>query len=857
VPLSNGTRLGPYEIVAPLGAGGMGEVYRARDTRLNRDVALKVMPADMAQDPVRQQRFEHEARAASALNHPNIVSVFDVGKINGISFIVSELVEGESLRAVMQRAPMGRRQVTELGVQIAEGLAAAHAAAIVHRDLKPENIMVTRDGRAKILDFGLAKQMTVNAGDATVTVNPTQPGTIMGTVAYMSPEQVRGKPADHRSDIFAFGAILYEMSTGHRPFAGDTPADVMSAILTGEPPEVPDTLTPPADRLIRRCLEKEPNRRFQSAQDLAFGLQGLTVTVTPGGGTRALAPPVTRRGMVGVLTGAGIAVAAGAAGFVRGRSLSKTVPATFVRMTYRRGLVTGAAFAPDGQTIVYSASWDGTPNEVFTTRIGSPESRSLGLAGARLLAVSSKGELAVALDARYKFHYSFFGTLARVALSGGAPRTVLRDVHEAAWTPDGEGLAVVHQVDGQERLEYPIGKILYESTGWINHVQFSPQGDRIAFLDHPVKSDDRGNVVVVDLAGKASTVSTGWSAERGLVWKGNGEIWFTGARSGQPHNVWAVPAGGGDLHVVASVPVGLNLWDMTRDGRVLLEQHIKRSEMLGITAGERQERNLAYLDNPRSDDISPDGKTLLFTEQGEAAGGMYALCVRGLDGSPATRLGEGRGLALSPDGKWALSLLYSNPLQLLLWPTAEGQPRRLGLVGLTYGLFASWTPDSRRILYTATAPKQRARIWTQEIDGGEPVPVTPEGAALVGFGLSPDGDRVAATHPDGAIAIYPLGGSQNMSAKPAVVPGIEPGERLIRWDQSGRHFFLYQPAQLPARIFRVEIESGHREMVREIMPEDRTGVFSIRSLQMSPDAHRLVYSFYRMQSELYVVTGLI
>ncbi len=270
--LGVGARLGNFEIVELLGRGGMGEVWRARDSRLKREVAIKTLPAVFAAVHDRVARFEREARAASALNHPNIVTVYDVGCEDSVSFIVSELVAGETLARVIERGPLPVRQLIEVGTQIADGLAAAHTASVVHRDLKPGNIMLRRDGRVKILDFGLARQDR-NPGPESTTADITHSGAILGTPRYMSPEQVRGEPADARSDLFSLGVTLYEMASGKPAFRGGSSVEVMNSILKDEPPELPPASPPPLDRIVRRCLEKEPDRRFQSASDLAFALQ--------------------------------------------------------------------------------------------------------------------------------------------------------------------------------------------------------------------------------------------------------------------------------------------------------------------------------------------------------------------------------------------------------------------------------------------------------------------------------------------------------------------------------------------------------------------------------------------------------
>jgi serine/threonine protein kinase len=295
MPLAAGSRLGPYEILAPLGAGGMGEVYRARDPRLSREVAIKVLPESFSRDPDRMRRFEQEAKAAGVLNHPNITAVYDIGTHAGATYVVSELLEGETLRAALAGGKLSLRTAVDDAHQIAQGLAAAHEKGIIHRDLKPENLFVTNDGRVKILDFGLAKlthteERASKETDLPTATAGTEPGVVLGTLGYMSPEQVRGKPADARSDIFSFGAILYEMLSGNRTFRGESAADTMSAILREDPPDLSITnqaVPPGLEQIVRHCLEKNPERRVHSAHDLAFELEALPET--SGAGARAVA----------------------------------------------------------------------------------------------------------------------------------------------------------------------------------------------------------------------------------------------------------------------------------------------------------------------------------------------------------------------------------------------------------------------------------------------------------------------------------------------------------------------------------------------------------------------------------------
>src|SRR5215472_15144185 len=402
--LTSGTRLGPYEILAPIGAGGMGEVYRARDERLKRDVAIKVLPASYSQDADRLRRFEQEAQAAGALNHPNITAVHDLGSHEGAPYIVTELLEGETLRTRLSGGAIPVRKAVDYSVQLAKGLAAAHEKGIVHRDLKPENIFLTNDGRVKILDFGLAKLTQPEgqlAGQTNLPTAPanTEPGVVMGTLGYMSPEQVKGKPADQRSDIFSFGAILYEMLSGSRAFHRDSAAETMSAILREEPPDLSATnrnVQPGLERIVRHCLEKNPEERFYSARDIAFDLEALSATSGVPAAASAAGVSKRRQLLPGLVLAA--IVAALAIGYLVGKGRGTGAPPRFRQLTFRRGTVWSARFGSDGKTILYSASWEGEPTAMFVCSPESPESRPLGIPGADVLAVSATGDMAVSLE---------------------------------------------------------------------------------------------------------------------------------------------------------------------------------------------------------------------------------------------------------------------------------------------------------------------------------------------------------------------------------------------------------------------------------------------------------------------------
>ena len=614
-----GRMLGHYQIVAFLGAGGMGEVYRARDSRIGRDVAVKVLPPGIAAHPERLRLFEQEARAAGAINHPNILTIYDVGIQDGAPYVVYELLDGITLRDTLRKGALSRRKALEYARQIANGLAAAHDKGITHRDLKPENLFLTRDGRAKILDFGLAK-LTLPESSAREETTESAPssqngsGSVLGTPGYMAPEQLRGGIVDHRTDLFNLGAILFEMLTGERPFRGGSTTEILNAVLNDDPLEMQETggkLDPALARLLRRCLEKNPNERVQSALDLGFDLEGflLPYQEAPGAGWK-------KRG-IGI---GAAAVALSLVVFFASRRLEGEHPSpTFQRLTYRAGVITGARFAPDGQNVIYSAAWDGKPVEAFTTRIGGPESRPLGLPSAGVLAASSTGEVALSLGCELNWA-ECRGTLARMPLAGGAVREVLEDVFYADWSPDAKNLAVVRAVDGRFRLEYPIGKVLYEAPGWITYPRVSPKGDRIAFLDHPALGEDDGSVSIVDLSGHKTTLSSGWKNLKGLAWSPKGdEVWFSADRMTRSQFVYAVTLSGKE-RLVLQAPGWMRLQEISRDGRVLLLQASPRSRIMWQQPGASTERDLSWFDWSTVADLSDDGKKLLFYEWGEASG---------------------------------------------------------------------------------------------------------------------------------------------------------------------------------------------------------------------------------------------
>jgi hypothetical protein len=527
----------------------MGEVYRARDTRLAREVAIKVLPEAFGRDADRLQRFDHEARVLSTVNHPNILAIHDVGAQGNLHYLVSELLEGQTLREKMSAGPLSQRRVTEYAVEMARGLAAAHDKGIVHRDLKPDNIFITKDGRVKILDFGLTKKAIGEAGlsgqSATVAApTPTQPGTVMGTVGYMSPEQVRGQTVDHHSDIFSLGAILYGMISGKRAFKGDTSVETMNAILKEDPPELNESglnVTPGLDRIVRHCLEKEPGQRFQSARDLAFDLESLS---SLSGATKSVTGAhlaTATRLRTPLLIAIPALLLAAAAAFWAGHATRKSSSPVFTRLTFRGGHVGAARFSPDGQTIVYSAELVDEPLQLYTTRPDAPQSRELGLKNNSILAVSKQDELAITLNHIQPMANAGGGTLARVPLTGGSPREISEAVGSADWSPDGQTLALGTLTNSSFNLEYPQGTRLYQTQGWIGDLRVSPDGNMVAFVHHPIRWDSLGTITVVDRQGKSRVLTGSFSDARGLAWAPSGkEIWFTGSNVHLSSNLFAV-----------------------------------------------------------------------------------------------------------------------------------------------------------------------------------------------------------------------------------------------------------------------------------------------------------------------------
>jgi serine/threonine protein kinase/Tol biopolymer transport system component len=846
--LAAGTILGQCEIRSPLGAGGMGEVYRACDTRLNREVAIKVLPESVSADPERLRRFEQEARAAAALNHPNILAVYQMATHGGVSYMVTELLEGETLRERLIRGAIPLRAAIDYGVQIVHGLAAAHEKGIVHRDLKPENLFLAKDGRVKILDFGLAKltqPQTASEDEKTVTLNATEPGVVMGTVGYMSPEQVRGASADHRSDIFAFGTIFYEMVTGKQTFRKPTSPETMTAILNEDPPSISQLApnTPPGiQRVVHRCLEKNPEQRFHAAHDLAFALEAMSdsaISATAGHPSERPRPDHLRSVVAGVFA----AVVLGAAVLVYFAMRPEAAPKVFdyIQLTHdgqRKQLV-----ATDGSRLYLLLGTDmshsvgaisisgGEPTRIPTQ---SPDMAPAGLSpnGSELVLVEAKGDPPS-------------GPLWSLPVLGGSPRR-LGDTegNAAAWSPDGTMLAYSNgadlflaKEDGSESR-----KLITMKGGPVIHDPVWSRDNthlRFAARDGVSRSKTLWEVSV-DGTGLHCLLPTWNKPSEGQCcgkWTADGKYFVFGARG----QIWALPRKP-SFFGSETKPIQLTFSPLTLD-TPLPSKDGKQLFVVGRTF-----RGQLVRYDSKSGEFSP------------FLGGISAEYVD-----------------FSKDGKWVAYVSY--PEGTLWRSRADGSERLQLSYPPGYAVNPRWSPDGKKVVFFEMLTNKPSRIVEVSADGGsqqrlmpdDPVPQwdpnwSPDGSKIVFGGSSESAASTISILDLASHKVSPLPGSEGLygprwSSDGRYIEGLSADETIVflfdfqtqKWTQLAKGGFAWPNFSKDSQylyvlsghggssVLKIRLSDGKAEQVADLKNFVYTGHFSDSSLSLTPDDSLLLF----------------
>ncbi|HET9480666.1 MAG TPA: protein kinase [Candidatus Polarisedimenticolia bacterium] len=880
--LAPGSRLGPYEILSPLGAGGMGEVFRARDTRLGREVAVKVLPARVAGDAEALARFEREARAVASLSHPNILAIHDFGREGEIAYSVTELVEGETLRARLADGPLPVRKAVDCAQQVARGLAAAHDKGVVHRDLKPENIIVTSDGRVKILDFGLAKTALAAPGDLTdsPTVQAgTMPGTVLGTLGYMSPEQVRGQALDHRTDIFSFGLVLHEMLTARPVFRRDTAADTMSAILKEDPPElspVNRAVSPALERIVLHCLEKNPAERFQSARDLAFHLEAVMGGTGSASAIGMQAPAAMRRGIGRPLLFAagvalGLAAGAGAMGWLR--QPASIHPPSLQTLTYS-GADSEPAASPDGRLVAYTSDREGGTriwlkqfpggDEVALTR--GPEDWAPRISPDGTQVLFTRGREGAT-------------SLYKVAIVGGEPRKLLDDALDGDWSPDGQRIVFLRQLGSSSGQGALLGIVDAAGQGAreITRVQnmqlagprWAPDGARIAVVQRGTENSPYRLLVVDADSGKSSTLlpppplgrlsTPVWMASGASLLYAKSETFVTATSSTAPARLFLHEIDSGHARSVLTLSSMAPVLDVLRPGTLVLGTATQRQNLrevpLAGSSGDAEARWLtrgASLD--RQPTFSPDGQWILFSSNRSGNLDLWKLSretgtIRRITEEPA----EDWDPAFTPDGK---SILWSSNRSghFEIWSCdADGAgARQLSQDGYD-AENPTATPDGW-VVYNSGNPAHSG-IWKMRSDGTQATLLVPGSWSTPD--VSPNGTHVAfrsATLPRTLYVARVSDGEQVIA--PIALPGSVLNARP-RWTPDGRALVFIGHDEAGRRgVYLQRFEPGQdtsptRRAVAGFEPEiwpDTLGV--------SPDGARLIFSTGDSLESLILVEGV-
>ncbi len=830
-----------YRIERELGAGGMATVYLAHDLKHDRQVAIKVLRPELAA-VIGAERFLSEIKTTANLQHPHILPLFDSGAAHSFLFYVMPYVQGESLRDRLNREKqLPIADAVRIATEVAAALDYAHRHNVIHRDIKPENVML-HDGSALVADFGIALAAS-KAGDTRMT----ETGMSLGTPTYMSPEQAMGeRELTARSDVYALGAMTYEMLLGEPPFTGPTAQSIVAKVMT----EKPAPLTARRERIpqavedaVLTALEKLPADRWGSAAEFAEALAGGG---RPGGtrqGRRSTALPPKR--LTALLFAAGLL----ALGFAAGRwafGRGGAPVAAFVQKTFHDEAIFNARYAADGQTIVYSAIAENRSPELFVIRPDYPEQASLGLSGTHLLSVSSKGELAVLLRAEFVRHRLFQGTLARVPLGGGAPREILDSIREADWSPDGTELAIIHDVKGRDRLEFPIGKVVYEASGYLSDPRVSPDGRLVAFAEHPWRWDDRGTVKIVDRSGKLISRRADFAAIEGLAWQPDSKEVLFSAFGNSGMIVFGLGTGG-QLRTVLGGAGNLTIQDVSSSGQLLITRDDAPYRMILRGPGATSERDVSWLDASFSPAMSNDGRLLAFTNGGVGSGANYAVMLLKTERGQVARLGEGNVTAFSPDGNWVLAFVPSTPPRVVMYPTGTGAERRID-VGAFESIGATdWFPDGESILVCGNRVGEASRCYVQSLAGGEARAVTPPGT---GAGLvSPDGREVVAYGEALGHRRYAVAGDSGR-----VIPGLSFNDQVIRWSPDGKALYVGRVASFT--VDRLDLATGRRAPLLKLDAGRWGGFTSIIYTAIADDPRIYSYAAALYLSVLFTADGV-
>jgi serine/threonine protein kinase len=862
VTLSSGFHLGPYVIVRLLGSGGMGEVYQARDPRLQRTVALKILREPTASSHERVHRFEQEARAASALNHPNIVVVYDIGEaaVKGqpsIPFLVMELVDGQPLGARIRAGRLRVSTILDLAAQVADGLARAHEAGIVHRDLKPGNILVTNDGLVKIVDFGLAKlrEPIASASDG-ITLDDvnTSVSTVRGTPSYMSPEQVRGEDATPASDQFALGCVLYEMLTGRRAFERPSTAETISAVLRDDPrpisslrPDVPA----PLRWIVQRCLSKEARDRYTATRDLARDLKTLrdhSDEITDS--TPVKRPPFWRRLLMPAAAVLLVGLTAGATLLLSSRNRSATEP-EFRRLTFRRGNVHRALFVPGSNAVLYTATWEGQETGAFTMLPDTPGLERRLDSEERLLpmAFSPDGSEALVLLGSSHAGINARGTLAVWPAVGGRSRPIVENAGWADWSGSrfvvfvrdlGAEHALICRDGGTERT-------LFRTSGALSYVRISPDARDVAFIHHASRADDSGEVRIArtDGSGTARAITPVFERCLGLEWnRKTGEIWFTASHAPHGSSLFAVSTSG-ERRTLQALPEFAVLESISTDGARSLLTLRDESTTLAVRRGAEPSRDMTWLGLSLAADVSPDGKTVLFWDGGgnEKSSGVW---LRPVDGGEALRLGDGEPKRFSPDGKAIVAVTrpVAGATRFLLIPVGAGTTR--AVVPPDADSTSPSFAGAHALLFVRRI-SGRTEVWTMRTDGTSARSL---GAADCDVPMaSPVGDSFVAVCGDGGRALEVHSMTNSFNRRLFELP---PDDTFLyaRWDAKAARVFGLTSHR---RLLTIDALKG-AVLADERLPflPEQGEQSGILAGAISPDGTVQAYSARRTSSRLYV-----